>query len=87
MCDDLGIGVFGTLPLSETGEWQPERSGDYQKDTASGRRYADNVLGLVDDRANPLIFGAVVKAIVQGGVYDAVEIGFCSRIGMALAAA
>lgn len=62
--------------------WSPQRTGDYGTDTAQGRQYADELLNYMRLKGCPLAFGYVMRAITDTGVYDAVEIGFCSRFGI-----
>jgi len=64
--------------------WEPDRSGEYEVACARGRDYADELLSYIRDEQNPTIFGSVVRAITAGGIYGAVEIGFCNRIGIQL---
>ena len=65
--------------------WTPERSGSYDQDCRMGRLYADQLLDAITRTGNPALFGTVARAITQGGVFDAVEVGFCSRIGIHIA--
>lgn len=69
----------GTLDL-----WTPERTGDYANDCAMGRDYAAELLAHMVTSQDSGIFGAVMRAITRSGVYDAVEIGFCTHLGVYL---
>lgn len=62
--------------------WSPRRTGNYADDTAMGRQYADELLAHMRLKECPLAFGQVMRAITESGTYDAVEIGFCSRLGI-----
>jgi hypothetical protein len=64
--------------------WVPERSGDYAVDCETGRRYARDLLVLIRSEGNPALFGSVIRAISEVGVFGGVEIGFCSHIGIEL---
>lgn len=79
---------FETLSfVSGRNSWNPVRTGDYGTDTAAGRRYADELLNFIRVKDCALAYGRVARAIVEGGVFEAVEIGFCSRIGIHLCVA
>jgi hypothetical protein len=69
---------------SKSNLWAPQRTGNYAQDTATGRRCADELLAYMRMKDDPLPFGQVTRAITEGGRYEAVEIGFCSRIGIHL---
>jgi hypothetical protein len=62
--------------------WAPRRTGDYATDTAYGRRCADELIGFMRLKNCHLAFGQVMRAITAVGKYEAVEIGFCHRIGV-----
>lgn len=64
--------------------WAPERDGDYALVNARGRDYAEALLRVIRETQNPTIFGSVIRAIVAGGVYGPVEIGFCHALGVEL---
>lgn len=67
--------------------WRPVRTGNYAEDTARGRRYADELLTYIRLKNCPMAFSQVARAMTQAGRYEAVEIGFCSRIGIHLVVA
>jgi hypothetical protein len=75
---------FVTLTGDKVDFWAPERSGDYETDNAAGRRHAEALMRLIRETDNPTIYGSVVRAMTLHGTYGAVEIGFCSRIGIEL---
>lgn len=64
--------------------WAPTRTGDYAVDVEHGRRCADELLTYMRIKEDALPYSQVTRAITEGGKYDAVEIGFCSRIGILL---
>ena len=64
------------------GKWAPERTGDHSADCATGRRYAKELIAVIRQEDNPAFFGTVARAITEGGQYGAIEIGFCSVIGI-----
>lgn len=72
------------LPCLIDGKWAPDRTGNYADDCAKGRAEAELMLVYIDQTQNPAVFGTIARAIVVAGVYEAVEIGFCSRIGIQL---
>lgn len=65
--------------------WNPERSSDYAADNETGRRYA---LELEDYAAgeewSPVIFKSICHAIVKGGEFGGVEVGFFMTLGIRL---
>lgn len=70
--------------INQLGEWEPDRGGDYETQNARGRAYAVEVLEVIQNTRNPAIFGSCVRAIAGAGIYGAVEIGFCHRLGVEL---
>lgn len=62
--------------------WKPERTGDYEIDCAKGRSYAEELLQFIRSRQAPQVFGHVSRAMTDGGIFDGVETGFCSVIGI-----
>jgi len=64
--------------------WYPTRTGRYTQDCARGRAYADELLTYIRDTGSSIILGHVAAAMVAGVVYGPVEIGFWSRINVAL---
>lgn len=70
----------GTLDL-----WTPERPDHYATANAMGRDYAAELLLMIRQTSNPVLFGAVIRAIARAGEYGAVEIGFCHSLGVELA--
>ena len=73
-----------SLPGIVDGKWAPGRSGCYDTDCRTGRDLADRLLTRIQRDENPALFGTVVRAITAEHKYEAVEIGFCSRIGIQL---
>ena len=65
-------------------EWKPTRTGDYGKDCDAGRHAAERLMAVIQQTDNPVLFGTVMRSIIAAGKYDAVEIGFCSVIGIEL---
>lgn len=66
--------------------WAPECTGDYSKDCQIGRLAATELVDYL--RENPhasTIFGSIVRAMTEAGRFDAVEVGFCSVIGIYVA--
>ena len=77
-------GDMPSLPLKDGALWQPDRTGNYGKDCETGRAAADSLLQTIEETQNPCLFGTVVRAMVEGGVFGGVEAGFCSVIGIKL---
>lgn len=77
---------FADLSFVESSKkpWQPVRSGNYATDCNTGRRCADELLTYMREKDDPTAFGRVMRAITERGKMEAVEIGFCSRIGIVL---
>lgn len=61
--------------------WMPERSGSYARDCAQGRAYADELVEHIRGDSSPNLVGSVVAAMIGGGRYEGVEVGFCARLG------
>jgi hypothetical protein len=60
--------------------WLPDRSGSYSTQCERGRSYASALMATIcDDDLTPR-FGAVLRAMVEGGEWGAVEIGFAQQI-------
>jgi hypothetical protein len=68
------------------GKWAPERSGDYDRDCRTGRRYAGELLRGIRESGNPALIGGVARLISEAAAFDGVEAGFWSKLGCALAA-
>lgn len=77
-----------SLPFVRVGEtvdfWHPKGTGDYEHDCMLGRAYAQAFIDYLNEHQDHVIFGSIVRAIAQRGIYDGVEIGFCSRLGFIL---
>ena len=73
-----------TLSALVDGNWEPERSGNYTIDCSTGRDLANEVISITRDTRNPLVIGTAIRAMVESNRYEAVEIGFCSRLGVVL---
>ena len=65
-------------------EWKPTRTGDYREDCDAGRQVAYSLTTANRQTDNPVLFGTVIRAIIAARRYGAVEIGFCSIIGIEL---
>ena len=75
--------IYG-LSVIVNGKWQPERTNNYETDCKRGRAIAEEMMNLMQSDDNPALFGSVARAITEGGVFQAIETGFCSRLGIAL---
>lgn len=56
--------------------WCPVRTGDYSVDTRQGREYFAELHTLIMQSGNPTFLSRVLNAQVEGGKWEAVEIGF-----------
>lgn len=65
--------------------WTPERSDDYGHACAMGREYAAEFVlhckQLGGREEAGLMFNRIMAAMVAGGVFGGVEVGFCHAIG------
>ncbi len=87
MCDSHEMAALTFVTRRGDGRldlWTPERPADYAAGNAMGRDYATEMLAYMATSGDASIFGAVVRAITRSGRYEAVEIGFCSVIGIQL---
>jgi hypothetical protein len=69
---------------SKKNVWSPRRTGDYAQDAAYGRDCAEELLLYMRVKDDPLPYSQVARAISESGRFEAVEIGFCSRMGIHL---
>lgn len=60
--------------------WSPQVSGDYAKDCAAGRRYADEAVGIMVAEAKPALLGWILREFNKDPARRGVETGFCHRI-------
>jgi len=66
------------------GRWQPTRTGDYEADCRHGHELAKDIADRVSRDSNPLHLSVAMRAIVESGRWEGVEIGLFSRLGMML---
>lgn len=64
--------------------WNPSRTDDYAVDCEHGRALADHIVKRMADDENALLLSTVARCIVEGGRWDAVEIGLFSRLAARL---
>jgi len=67
-----------------TNYWTPERPKEYGAACAMGRDYAAELITHIQEQGDPSVFGAVIQAMMNGGIYEGVEAGFCSVVGIQL---
>jgi hypothetical protein len=77
-----GMDTTGAFPKVKP--WDPVRSGDYATDCAAGRAYFNELHNLIRDSGNPTFLSRVLSAQVQGGTWEAVEIGFSQAMSESL---
>lgn len=58
----------------------PASSGDWAKDNAIGRDFADETVLAIAEKDAPFILGHTVKAMIKKGDYNGVEVGFFNRL-------
>ncbi|WP_242136992.1 hypothetical protein [Sphingomonas sp. TREG-RG-20F-R18-01] len=73
--------MFEQMSFITDRNWLPERPPGYMDACDLGKRYADELIAATVEGRNPLLFGAVMRAIIESGIYEGVEVGFCQRIG------
>lgn len=69
---------------SRSTPWNPERTGDYSVDCATGRFYADELTAWVQLTGYLPLLANVCKAITESNQWGGVEIGFFTRLAGAL---
>ena len=57
------------------GLWQPTRTGNYRADCRHGRELADHIIWRMRRDNNPLHLSVAVRAAVESGRWEGVEIG------------
>ncbi|MDM9626278.1 AlpA family phage regulatory protein [Rhizobium sp. S152] len=60
--------------------WTPVESGDWSTDNSTGRKYAVELMALVERYRAPLLLGDVMEAMSKRGSHGGVEAGFCQQI-------
>lgn len=60
--------------------WAPVVTGEWGKDTAQGKVYADEAMAHIRQRDNPSILGHVMKSMIGQAAWSGVEVGFFHRI-------
>ncbi|MFN3424921.1 MAG: hypothetical protein ACK40C_09490 [Novosphingobium meiothermophilum] len=63
--------------------WNPERSGDYAADCATGRSYAGEFLTKMRDGDSVSLLPWIIRAMPRGREMDGVEIGFLTAVAEA----
>lgn len=64
--------------VTSDSDWAPERTGDYDKDCQIGRNYAAEFIKMMREQENTAFLGRIMRAMIAGGTYGGVEIGFCA---------
>jgi len=60
--------------------WSPLRSGNFEKDCATGRRYFSELYRLMKSNDNPMYLSRVLAAQARAGKWEGVEIGFAQAM-------
>ena len=81
----MNLNFVTGLPGISLNLWSPQRPSHYAEACALGRGYAVELVDYLQSSGNPMLFGAVIRAIASGGEFGGVEAGFCSEIGQMLA--
>ncbi len=76
-----------SLSFITDGKWQPQRPADYDAACQAGRSYAAELLELMFQTGNAMLFGSVARAITEAGTFGGVEAGFYARIGIEIVGA
>lgn len=74
----VGVDTTGEYPKALA--WNPTRSGDYAKDCETGRSHFKELQDLMGSESNPLFLCRVLRAQVEGGKWEAIEIGFAQAM-------
>jgi hypothetical protein len=83
----FGVSVLERLPFASQREngsvnlWDPAEPGEYSEACALGRRYAAELHEHMIVIENPMLLGAVVRAIIDRGKFCGVEAGFTGYFG------
>jgi len=75
---------FVTFRNGKCDMWTPERPADRAQAIEMGKDYAREMLVMIRETDNPLIFGAVIRTMTSNGLWGPVEMGFCSVLGIEL---
>ncbi|MCW1381513.1 hypothetical protein OLX02_01620 [Novosphingobium sp. KCTC 2891] len=62
--------------------WNPERTGDYAVDCATGRNYAGQFAAMMRDGGNESLLPWIIRAMPRGQEMSGVEIGFLTALSM-----
>lgn len=60
--------------------WLVQETGDWNRDNAQGRGFADQCVEHMRENDAPMVLGYVVEAMLHKGRYGGVEVGFFHRI-------
>jgi prophage regulatory protein len=71
---------FATFRPDGIDLWTPVESGDWSTDNTNGRKYAVELMALVNRYRAPLLLGDVMEAMSKRGTHGGVEAGFCQQI-------
>ena len=66
------------------GIWQPARTGNYKADCSHGYELAGDIVERMRREENPLYLSIAMRAMVESGRWEAVEIGLVSRFALLL---
>lgn len=64
--------------------WMVAPTGDYDRDTATGRDYALACIEFMRSQGRPEILGPIVRDMIASKQYGPIEIGFLAVIGRTL---
>lgn len=81
-CESVGADVLSFVQGRSL--WVPERDGRYDRDCATGRFYASELVEFIRATGRTHLFGFVGQAIARSGQWGGVEIGFYSEIAQHL---
>lgn len=62
--------------------WNPERTGDYAADCATGRSYAGQFAEMMRESGNAALLPWIIRDMPRGQDMSGVEIGFLTAVGL-----
>jgi hypothetical protein len=75
---------FSELSFIRDGKWAPRSAANYAAECRLGRKYAGEMLAMIEETGNPLIYSGVMRAVVTAGRFGGIEIGFCQAVSEAV---
>ncbi|TPI86381.1 hypothetical protein [Mesorhizobium sp. B2-8-9] len=79
----LGALPFIVVEGNDKKLWNVQASGDWSADTATGRKYAAELLNHMAETDNPGLLYHVAKAMGEGEKFTGIECGFFTHLAAA----